>query len=182
MSPPPPSWLRAAPAAEVALRGARGVPGGSGASGAGRWERRRSGGWEWGREWRWPVSPEGRRCGEVSDGPCDGEAVRGPPAAGCGGAVRDVPWRVLSVVNDVLWRGAFVGTAVTHRAARARPCWLWPGRASSVSPRQGWVRHVPVQGQRVSLCPVAGLWSVVWGPGMAPVPARGVCVSPAAAG
>lgn len=39
---PPPSWLRAAPTAEVALPGARGVPGGSGASGAGRWERRGS--------------------------------------------------------------------------------------------------------------------------------------------
>lgn len=39
---PPPSWLRAARTAEVALPCARGVPGGSGASGAGRWERRGS--------------------------------------------------------------------------------------------------------------------------------------------
>lgn len=181
MSPPPPSWLRAAPAAEVALRGARGVPGGSGASGAGRWERRRSGGWEWGREWRWPVSPEGRRCGEVSDGPCDGEAVRGPPAAGCGGTVRDVPWRVLSVVSVSPARG-FRGDSSDPQNGSGSAVLALAGLGIVSVTQAGLGQACPRAGAAGQSLPCSRAMVSGLGAEVAPVPARGVCVSPAAAG
>lgn len=70
------------------------------------------------------------------------------------------------------------GSAVSHRAARARRCWLWPGWRSAVSPGAGLGSALcSVQDQQCSgsvLCPVA----VLWGAEVAPVATPGGCGVP----
>lgn len=70
------------------------------------------------------------------------------------------------------------GSAVSHRAARARRCWLWPGWRSAVSPGAGLGSALcSVHDQQCSgsvLCPVA----VLWGAEVAPVATPGGCGVP----
>lgn len=107
----------------------------------------------WG--WGWFVSPEGRRCKAVSDGPCDGEGVRGVPCRRVWrGRFMMSPEGVLCMVGGVPWRGAFVGISSAPQSGTGSAVLALAGLGiGSVPQGRAGVRRVPCGGSAVS--PVA---------------------------